>query len=122
MWEYFINKVPASVMKNVYYAVVHLHICHGIKLYATYINKLLKLNNKILRIILNQSCIISVNELYASFNTLSITELHNRQILILVHNKMYHPNLLPGALADYFTLNSSGHTYLTHTNSYINIH
>ena len=61
------NKVPASVMKNVYYAFVHSYILYGIELYAntlpTYIDKLVKLNNKVLRILLNQSRFCPVSEL-----------------------------------------------------------
>ena len=112
------NKVPAGVMKNVYYAFVHSHILYGIELYAntfsTYIDRLIKLNNKILRILLNQSRFCSVNELYTSFNTLSIPVLHKRQILMLVHNTLYHSSSLPDVFANYFTLNSSVHAYIQH--------
>ena len=120
------NKVPAGVMKNVYYAFVHSHILYGIELYAntfsTYIDRLIKLNNKILRILLNQSRFCSVNELYTSFNTLSIPVLHKRQILMLVHNTLYHSSSLPDVFANYFTLNSSVHTYSTRSHSDIHIY
>jgi len=55
---------------------------YGIELHAntfpTYINKLVKLNNSIVQIVINQSPFGSINELYVSFNTLSISEMHNR--------------------------------------------
>jgi hypothetical protein len=48
------NKLPSAVLQTIYYAFVHPHILYGIELYAnthfTYLEKLVKLNNKILRI------------------------------------------------------------------------
>lgn len=120
------NRVPADVMKNVYYAFVHSHILYGIELYAntfpTYIDKLVKLNNRILRILLHQSRFCSVRDLYTSFNTLSVPDLHKYQILLLVHNTLFHSNLLPDVFANYFTLNSSVHVYLTRSHSDIHIY
>ena len=70
------NKVPASVMKNVYYAFVNSHTLYGFELYAntfpTHIDKLVKLNNTILRTVLSLLRFYSVEELYTSFNILSI--------------------------------------------------
>ena len=113
-------------MKNVYYAFVHSHILYGIELYAntfpTYIDKLVKLNNKILRILLHQSRFCSVRDLYTCFNTLPVPELHKYQLLLLVHNTMYHSKLLPDVFANYFTLNSSVHAYLTRSHSDIHIY
>ena len=44
------NRIPASVLKNVYYAFVHSYILYVIEVYAnthpTYLAKLIKLNNK----------------------------------------------------------------------------
>jgi len=115
------NRVPAGVMKNVYYAFAHSHILYGIELYAntfpTYIDKLVKLNNKILQIILHQSCFCSVRDLYTSFSTFSVPDLHKYQLLLHVHNTLYHSNLLSDVFAIYFTLNSSVHAYLTRSSS-----
>jgi hypothetical protein len=88
---------------------------------STYIDKLVKLN-KVLRILLNQSRFCSISEQNASFNTLSIHELYKRQLLILVHNMLYHSNLLPDIYANYFTLNSWVHTHLTGSHSDIHIY
>jgi len=113
-------------MKNVHYAFVYSYILYGIELYAntlpTYIDKLIKLNNKVLRILLNQSRFCSVSELYVSLNTLSIPELYKRQLLILVHKTLYHSNLLPDVYANYFTLNNSVHSHLTRSHSDIHIY
>ena len=119
------NKVPPGVIKNVYYAFVHSHILYGIELNAntfpTYIDKLVKLNNKILRIILHQLRFLSARELYTRFNTLSVADLHKRQLLLLVHNTLLHSYLLPEVFANNFTLNSSVHDYLTRSHSDIHI-
>jgi len=120
MWEYFYkmwNRIPAGVMKNVYHAFAHTHILYGIELYAnifpTYIDKLVKLNNKILRILIHHSRFCSVRDLYTSFNTLSVPDLHKYQLLLLVQNTLYHSNLLPDVFANYFTLNSLVHACLS---------
>ena len=120
------NRVPIGVMKNVYYAFVHSHILFGIELYAntfpTYIDRLVKLNNKLLRILLHQSCFCSVRELYMSFDTLSVPDLHKCQLLLLVQNTLFQSNLLPNVFANYYTLNSSVHAYLTRSHSDIHIY
>jgi len=67
--------------------------------FSTYIDKLVKLNRKIFRIVLIQSRYCSVNELCVSFNTLPIL---NWQLLILVHNTLCHSNTLLGVFANYF--------------------
>ena len=74
-----------------------------------------------MRILQKQSRFCSVSEIYVSFNTLFIPELQSRQILILVHNSLYNTNLLPDVFANYFTLNSSVHPYLTRTHSDIHM-
>jgi len=49
------NKLPSSVLKTIYFAIVHLHILYGIELYAntaaTNLHKLIILNNRLLRIL-----------------------------------------------------------------------
>ena len=49
------NLIPPSIMKKIYFALIHSHLVYGIELYANtfskYLDPLIKLNNKILRII-----------------------------------------------------------------------
>ena len=120
------NKIPAGVMKNVYYAFVHSHLLYGIEVYAntypTYLDKLIKLNNKLLRILQNQSRFCHVKDLYANYNTFSIPDLHKMQLLLLVHKMFYHSNLLPDVFANYFIINSSVHDHQTRSMSDIHIH
>jgi len=113
-------------MKNVYYAFVHSYVLYGIEVYAntypTYLDKLIKLNNKLLRILQNQQRSCSVRDLFINYNTLSIPELHDRQLLTLVHKALYHTNVLPNVFDNYFILNSSVHDHLTRSKSDIHIH
>jgi hypothetical protein len=50
--------LPESVPMNIYYAFVHSHLLFAIEVYAntchTYLDSLVKLNNKILRILQNK--------------------------------------------------------------------
>jgi hypothetical protein len=62
------NKLPFTVLQTINYAFVHLHILCGIELYASahfiYLEKLVKLNRKILRILLCKSLSMPIAELY----------------------------------------------------------
>ena len=58
--------------------------------YITYLDKLVKINNKLLRILQNQPLATPVSQLYTSFNLLPIDKLHMLQILLLVFKCLYH--------------------------------
>ena len=90
--------------------------------WPTYLAKLITLNNKLLRILQNQPRCCHVNDLYVTYNTLSLTDLRDWQLLILVHKTLFHGNLLPDVFSNYFSLNSSIHGHLTRTQSNIHIH
>jgi len=70
-----------DILKMIYFAFVYSHLVYGIEIYAnTYmknINKLVILDNKILRILQNASRDTNTVELYTKFNTLPIPALHN---------------------------------------------
>jgi hypothetical protein len=105
------------VLKIIYFTFVYSHISYGVEIYAnthmSYLDKLIKLNNKILRILQNKPLLTPVRELYASYNTLPINDLHSMQILILVHNFLYHQDKLPEAFRNYFVINTDIHCYNT---------
>jgi len=52
--------------------------------YVTYLDKLVNLNIKLLRILQNQPLATPVSQLYNSFHLLSIDKMHWLQILLLV--------------------------------------
>jgi len=72
-----------------YFAFVYPHLLYGIEIYGntckSHISKLEILNNKILRILQNKSIRTPVIELYKSYDTLSLSNLHDYQILLFVH-------------------------------------
>ena len=53
---------------------------------------------------------------------LSLPDLRDWQLLILIHKTLFHGDLLPDVFSNYFSLNSSSHDHLTRTQSNIHIH
>ena len=74
----------------IYFAFVHSHLAYDIEIfgnaYINHLNRLMILNNKLLRILQNAPRDTPVVKLYANFNTLTLPELHTCQILKFVHN------------------------------------
>jgi len=91
---YFIDwgpkKISCEWLRNIYYSLVYPHLLYGIEMYAntcvTYLDKLIKLNNKILRILQNCPIRTHVLDLYTKFNVLPLDKLHNHQIILLYLN------------------------------------
>ena len=77
--------------------------------YLLYLHKLETLNNKLLRILQNKPHSSPSNDLYIDQNTLSIPDLHIRQILLFVHKFTCHKHRLPGIFSNYFRLTNSVH-------------
>jgi len=94
----------------IYFSFIYPQILYGIEIYAntnkSAIKRLIVLNNKVLRILQHQRIRLHNVELYRSYNTLlPIPELHNYQLLIVVHKFLYYNEKLPPAFNNYFTLN-----------------
>ena len=70
----------------------------------------------------NQPRCCHVNNVYVTYNALSLPDLRDWQLLILVHKTLFHGDLLPDVFSDYFSPNSSIHGHLTRTQSNIHIH
>jgi len=88
-----------DILKMIYFAFVHSHLVYGIEIYANThmknVNKLVILNNKILRILQNVSRDIHTVELYTKFNTLPIPPLHNCHLLtIMISCQLYSQIIL----------------------------
>ena len=100
------------------------YIAYGIEVYANCsqaaLDKLIKTNNKILRILLCKNNETHNVELYRLFNVLPIPLLHKMKLLQLVHKFHFHKNLLPEAFQDYFVFNSIIHEH--HTRNKNNLH
>jgi hypothetical protein len=109
------NKLPSVTLQTIYYAFVHPNILHGIEIYVnthfTYLEKLIKLNNKILRILQFKSLSTPIAELYLNYNTLPIVGLHKMQLLTLAHKYLFHKSTLPEAYSENFIANTNIHNY-----------
>ena len=83
------HKVNPQILRTVYFSFIHPHLLHGIDVYAntkkSFLKGLMILNNKILRILQQQSPRTHTVELYKKYNTLTIPDLHDYQLCNLVH-------------------------------------
>ena len=120
------NILPIRALRHLQYAFIHPHVIYGIEIYGNacqaVLDKLYKLNNKLLRILLNKNKHTPVINLYASYNTLPISKLFDLQLLICLHKYVYLTNLLPLIFHSYFSLNSNTHNHLTRRNSVLVIY
>jgi hypothetical protein len=111
------NKLPLRCLHNLYYTFVHPHILYGIELYANtnvnHLDKLIKLNNKLLRLLQFAKLRSHTDVLYMNYNTLPIYELHTYQILVFVHRFMHHKDVLPSVFQNYFSQNNAVLEYET---------
>jgi len=96
------------VVRNIYFAFIYPHILYGIEIYGntclTYLDKLTKINNNLLRILKNRGPSVPCVLLYSTYNTLSPSKLHTCQILCLVYKFLYYKQLLPAVAFSALTL------------------
>ena len=88
------ENLPTVVKKMLYFAFIHSQMAYG-NTFSSYLNKLIILNNKILRILQNASRETHVADLYITFNTLTLPNLHKFHILLFMHKFFHHNELLP---------------------------
>ena len=111
-----------------YYTFVYPHLLNGIELYgntkASYLDKLIKLNNKLLRILQSKPLSTPTRELYKTYIKLQLIDLHKQQLLLFVHKYVHHPEKLPEIfVADkFFIFSEEIHDYSTRTKSNMHIY
>jgi len=114
------------MLKDIYYTFVYPHLLNGIELYtkASYLDKLIKLNNKLLRILQSKPLSTPTCKLYKTYNTLQLLDLHTQQLLLFVHKYVHHPEKLPEIfVADKFIIcNEEIHDYNTRNKSNMHIY
>jgi len=71
------------------------------------------LNNKLLQILQNAPRKAPVSHLYENFNRLNILDLHNFQLLVLIHKFFYHKEKLLIIFTSYFNENFLFHNHVT---------
>ena len=109
--------VPVYCLKKLYFSFVQPHLLYGVEVYANVLpsalDRLHKLNNRILRILQGRKLRTPVSELYTAFNVLPIPLLHEMKMLTLAHKFIHHRQLLPDVFETYFADNSSLHLHNT---------
>ena len=119
------SKLPAWCLRTIYYSYVHPHLLYGIEVYAnthsTYLDKIIKLNNKLLRILQNKDTTCCNFDLYLMYNTLPVDQLHVFQLLCLVHKFVHNKHELPQSFITYFMPNSAVHDYPTRTSNKLHL-
>jgi len=119
------SKLTAEWLKNIYYAFVHPYILYGIEIYAntfgTYLDRLKKLNNKILRITQCQPRRSHVLDLYKRYNLLPLDHLYSQQLLVFVFKCLYYNQMVPFVFHEYFTFNRQVHAYGTRAQNDLHI-
>ena len=90
---------------------------YGIEVYSNTskkaLDKLCKLNNKILRILLSKKLRTPVPELYSSMHTFPIPFLHEINILKFIHKCLYNKHLVPEIFHEYYTESCTLHSHFT---------
>ena len=113
-------KIPEWCLHNIYFAFVYPYITYGLEIYgntcASYLDKITKLNNKILRILQRKGRRCCTNCFYIQYNTLPPVQLFAYHVINLVHKMVYSPDILPPIFHQYFILNRSIHQHSTRYN------
>jgi len=93
--RYFSYNLPDWCLQDIYYEFVHPYILYGLEVYGntcvSYMDKLTKLNNKLLRILQKKGRKCCNECLYIQYGTLPPPHLFNYQVLSLVYKMcIYH--------------------------------
>ena len=87
-----------------------------------HLDKLGKVNNKLLRILQGKDRRSPTAELYLTCNTLSVLQLHDLQILLFVHKCLHHRIALPLLFSNYFSMNNVVHDYKIRQCNLLHLH
>ena len=111
----FRKRLPFYCLKAIYIAMIHSHINYGIEIYAnttkSFLDPLIKMNNKILRILQDKPIRTPVDFLYKNYDSLTILQSRDIAIVCLVHKFVNNVQVLPEIYQHYFSFNYELHTY-----------
>jgi hypothetical protein len=117
--------IPNTTLKNLYFALVHPHLVYGVEIYANtyqkHLDPLIKLNNKILRILQNRKLNYPVQNLYTNYKTLPVPKLHSYFIIILMHKVRFNLKTLPIPFQNYFVINCQIHDHDTRQHNLVHV-
>ena len=113
------QKMPPYCLKNLYYSTVYPKLLYGIELYAntckSYLNDLMILNNKVLRVLQCKQLDTNTIELYTNFKSLPINLLFLHQALLFTFKFVHCRDGLPCIFKQFLNVNASVHNYYTRT-------
>ena len=111
------SKAQPNVLRMLYFTFVYPQLLYGIEVYAntckSHLEKLVVLNNKLLRIAQNCQVRTCTVDLYKRYSTLPLPLLHEYNVLCFVHKCFYNSLAMPNVFNDYFQLNNAIHVYGT---------
>ena len=81
--------------------------------HKSYLDKLIKLNNKLIRIIQDQPRSTHTIELYENYSTLPVILLHQQNLILFAHNILHHTYKLPDLFRQYLDKNDDIHSHNT---------
>ncbi len=94
-----------SILRNVYYSIIHPHLIYGIMSWGatsiTSLNSLQGKQNRALKLVFDLPWRLETNPIYFNNKFLKINELYHLELIRFMY-KFYH-NLLPPAFSLYFT-------------------
>jgi len=107
--------LPNRCLHTLYYSFIHSNLQYGVELYANAsynkLDKLCKLNNKLIRILFNKPCRTRVSELYCSVKSMPIPMLQDFKLLLFVFKCLRNPSLLPDIFISNFYFSHQCHPY-----------
>ena len=112
-------------MKDIYFSIIHSKLNYGIELYAnTYISnleKLITLNNKILRILQQKNFRSHAADLYSKYNSLPVNLLFKFNISVLMHKCLNNIETLPAIFQNYIAQNNIIHNQDTRSKNALHV-
>jgi hypothetical protein len=115
--------IPATIRKQLYFALIHSTIQYGVEIYAntksSYLQDLCVLNNRILRTLQFADMRTNISDLFKRYNALDVKCLFEYRLCLFVFKFLHYSNMLPLPFVHYFMQNFSVH--LHHTRSSANL-
>jgi len=107
--------LTSSTLRMLYYSLIHPYILYGIMLwgsaYRKYINPLIILQKRAIRIIAKAAYNDHSSPLFRKYNILNIDDIYKSQLGRFMYS--FYSNILPQPLLDMYTLNHTVHSYGT---------
>ena len=115
--------VPSRILCSIYNTLSLPHLQYGIlawgNTHKTYLDKLLVIQKKSLRLINGSSFMDHSGPLFVKFNTLSVYDIYKYQLCALMYN--FEKNTLPLNIKSFFVRNTDIHNYDTRSSNKLHL-